>query len=117
TTAARLEEALAQLKEAQDRMVQQERLHALGRMASGIAHDFNNALAPILGFSELLLLRSETLTDPEKIRSYAQMIHTSARDSAAVVARLREFYRYREDTEVFSPVSLDHLVQQVISLT
>ncbi|HEY2341871.1 MAG TPA: response regulator, partial [Chthoniobacteraceae bacterium] len=54
-TAARLEDALFQLQQAQQRMVQQERLRALGQMASGIAHDFNNALAPILGYSDLLL--------------------------------------------------------------
>jgi len=28
------------LKAAQDRAIQQERLHALGQMASGVAHDF-----------------------------------------------------------------------------
>ena len=52
-----LAEALGQLKTTQEHIIQRERLHALGRMASGIAHDFNNALAPILGFSELLLLQ------------------------------------------------------------
>src|SRR5206468_669649 len=48
-----LDEALQQLRTAQAQLVQQERLRALGQMASGIAHDFNNALAPILGFSDL----------------------------------------------------------------
>ena len=59
-----LADALEKLRETQQQIIQQERLHALGRMASGIAHDFNNALAPILGFSELLLRRPETLSDP-----------------------------------------------------
>src|SRR5205823_7664002 len=94
-----------------------ERLHALGRMASGIAHDFNNALAPILGFSELLLLHPETLHDEEKTHNYLEMIHSAAQESAKVVGRLREFYRYREETEVFAPVSLNDLINQVISLT
>jgi signal transduction histidine kinase len=112
-----LSEALGKLRETQEHIIQRERLHALGRMASGIAHDFNNALAPILGFSELLLLRPEIHEDRETVRSYLEMIHTAAQDSAKVVARLREFYRYREETEVFAPVSLNDLIQQVISLT
>ena len=113
----RLAEALKELRETQQQIIQQERLHALGRMASGIAHDFNNALAPILGFSELLLIRPEKLEDREKARSYIQMINTAAKDSAAVVGRLREFYRYREQTESLLPVVLNDLVQQVILLT
>jgi signal transduction histidine kinase len=112
-----LSAALEQLRKTQQQIIQRERLHALGRMASGIAHDFNNALAPILGFSELLLIRPENLNDHEKVKSYLEMIHTSAKDSAKVVSRLREFYRYREEAETFTAVAVNKLVQQVISLT
>src|SRR5271166_2901194 len=91
-----LADALEKLRETQEHVIQRERLHALGRMASGIAHDFNNAHAPILGFSELLLRRPETLRNEERARGYVEMIHTAAEDSAKIVARLREFYRYRE---------------------
>jgi signal transduction histidine kinase len=112
-----LADALEKLRETQEHVIQRERLHALGRMASGIAHDFNNALAPILGFSELLLRRPESLRDYERARGYVEMIHTAAEDSAKIVARLREFYRYREENDLFTPVSLNDLIQQVISLT
>ena len=50
----RVEHALEELRNAQQQVVQQERLRALGTMASGVAHDFNNALAGILGFTELI---------------------------------------------------------------
>jgi signal transduction histidine kinase len=109
--------ALGQLQAAQREIIQRERMHALGRMANGIAHDFNNALAPILGFSELLLMKPETLLDSKKVRNYVEMIYTAAKDSAKVVSRLREFYRYRDDAEVFTPVVVNDLVLQVISLT
>jgi signal transduction histidine kinase len=112
-----LAEALEKLRETQDHVIQRERLHALGRMASGIAHDFNNALAPILGFSELLLRKPEYLENTDKARGYIEMIHTAAEDSSKIVARLREFYRYREENDVFTPVLLNDLIQQVISLT
>jgi hypothetical protein len=43
-----LEKALNELKATQQQVIQQERLSAIGQMASGIAHDFNNTLTPIL---------------------------------------------------------------------
>ena len=113
----RLEHALDELKAAQQHVIQQERLGALGTMASGIAHDFNNALAAILGFSELLCQRPETLADKEKTLRYLQMMNTAAQDAGNVVNRLREFYRHREDGEVFTPVNLNQVVQQAISFT
>ena len=109
--------ALARLKTTQEEIIQRERMHALGRMANGIAHDFNNALAPILGFSELLLMKPETLNDEMRTRGYLEMIHNAAKDSAAIVARLREFYRYRDEAEIFMPVVINDLVLQVISFT
>ena len=50
-----LQVAYEQLRETQQTVVQQERLRALGQMASGIAHDINNSLTPIIGYSDFLL--------------------------------------------------------------
>jgi nitrogen fixation negative regulator NifL len=112
-----LERALEELRAAHDQVVQQERLRALGTMASGIAHDFNNALAAILGFAELLCNRPDNLADTKKTLRYLQMINTAAQDAGVVVNRLREFYRQREEGEVFAPVDLNELIEQAVSLT
>ena len=114
---SQLEAAYAELKQTQQNIIQQERLRALGEMASGIAHDFNNALTPILGFSELLLKRSEGLDDRDTVERYLRMMNMAAQDAATVVSRLREFYRKREEGENFAPASLHDLVGQAISLT
>jgi signal transduction histidine kinase len=114
---AQLESALDQLRETQEHVIQRERLHALGRMASGIAHDFNNALSPILGFSELLLKRDDLLAAPESVKHYVSMIREAAQESARIVSRLREFYRYRNETEVFGPIMIDDLARDVVLLT
>ena len=113
----RLEEALAELQATQQQVLQQERLRALGQMASGIAHDFNNALSPLLGFSELLLDRPEFLDNKEKVMRYLEAINTAAKDAAAVVRRLREFYRLRGQEEAFAPVNLNQVVEQAVMLT
>lgn len=51
-----LAEANSQLAEAQDRLLQQESLARLGRMAGGAAHEMNNPLAVIAGRSQLLTM-------------------------------------------------------------
>ncbi|HEY2341873.1 MAG TPA: ATP-binding protein [Chthoniobacteraceae bacterium] len=112
-----LEKAVSDLRATQQQVVQQERLRALGQMASGIAHDFNNALMPIIGFSELLLARPEILGDGKKAGKYLDIIHTGAKDAANIVGRLREFYRANEQSDVFGAVDLNHLVEQVVTLT
>jgi len=113
----RLEHSLAELRRTQEKIVEQERLQALGRMAGGVAHDFNNALSKILGFTELLLTSSEKLHDTETVREHLRMISTVSRDAARVVRRLHEFYRPRRDTELFKAINLNDIVEQTISLT
>ena len=111
-----LEAALERLKAAQSQMVKQERLRALGMMASGIAHDFNNALTLILGHAELIaphLRRSES----ERESGYLEQLMVAARDATHVVRRLREFYRPAENREEFEPLSIGDLVAQVVELT
>ncbi|MCC7492079.1 MAG: response regulator [Fimbriimonadaceae bacterium] len=112
----RLEGALADLHETQQQVIQQERLRALGTMASGIAHDFNNALAPILGFSEVLLAHPEARAEDDKLCRYLTMISTCAQDAAGVVSRLREFYRHRGEEEELQPVDVIEVVGQAAEL-
>ena len=114
---AELEKALADLKATQQQVIQQERLRALGQMASGNAHDFNNALMPVMGFAELLLVSPDALDDKKRARGYLEIIGTAAKDAASIVARLREFYRTNENSDVFAPVDLKRLAEQSIALT
>ncbi len=113
----RLQQALEDLRSAQDQVIQQERLRALGSMASGIAHDFNNSLLGILGLTELLLQRPENLEDKAKARRYLEMIDTTAKDAGKIVDRLREFYRFRDRGESTEAVNLNRVIDEAISLT
>lgn len=49
-----LSEALENLKNAQTKVIQSEKLKSLGEMAGGIAHEINNPLAIVKGYSEVL---------------------------------------------------------------
>ena len=112
-----LERTLRELKATQQQVIQQERLSAIGQMASGIAHDFNNTLMPILGFADVLLENPFLLDDKNETRRCLEMLRTSAKDAANVVARLREFYRPVESDEQFPIVDLARIVEQAVSLT
>jgi signal transduction histidine kinase/HAMP domain-containing protein len=112
-----LKEALTELAAMQKHIVQQERLRALGQMASGVAHDFNNALSPILGFSSILLEDPDQLGNRDKVMKYLQIINTAGKDAANVVSRLREFYRSRNQEETFRPFDLNKLIEQAINFT
>ncbi len=112
-----LEKALRELKATQAQVIQQERLLALGQMASGIAHDFNNALTPVLGFSDLLLEKPGLLEDRAQTTKFLKLLRTSARDAANVVRRLREFYRPLDKNQELPIVDLATIVAQAVSLT
>jgi signal transduction histidine kinase/NO-binding membrane sensor protein with MHYT domain/ActR/RegA family two-component response regulator len=110
-----LQQAYDDLRQTQQTVMQQERLRALGQMASGIAHDINNALSPVALYTESLLEREPHLS--ERGRGYLVTIARAIDDVAATVARMREFYRQREPQLQPTPVQLNRLLQQVVDLT
>jgi CheY-like chemotaxis protein len=113
-----LERALAGLKGAQEHQVQVERLRALSEMSNGIALDFNNQLTVLIGYTDLLLLNNaQMLSNRPMAVHYLKNISAAARDSAALVARLREFHRPRGTEEIFLPLNLAKLVQETAALT
>lgn len=113
---AELRGALTKVRQAQDHLVRQERLNALGQMASGIAHDFNNVLMPIVAMSELLLETKGPAWSLEDSRVMLETIHSAADDARQIVRRLREFYRPDRESDK-SEVALGDLARQAIALT
>jgi signal transduction histidine kinase/CheY-like chemotaxis protein len=110
-----LQTAYEDLRQTQQAVIRQERLRALGQMASGIAHDINNAISPITLYTESLLEKEPNLS--VQARSYLQTIHQAIGDVAQTVARMSSFYRDREPQSQLTPVQLNLLVQQVVDLT
>lgn len=110
-----LQQAYDDLRQSQQVVVQQERLRALGQMASGIAHDINNAISPVSLYTESLLERETQLS--ERGRGHLMTIARAVDDVATTVARMREFYRQREPRLALEAVKMNVVVQQVIDLT
>ncbi len=109
-----LQRAYDDLRQTQQAVLQQERLLALGTMASGIAHDINNAISPIMLYTDMLLEDREV---PSRAHKPLQVIQRAVEQVAHTVARMREFYRMREPQQRLTPVDLNQLVTDVLDLT
>lgn len=110
-----LQRAYEDLRQTQQAVMQQERLRALGEMASGIAHDINNSLSPVMLYTGLLL-EQETGLSPSS-REHLETIQRAVTDVAETIGRLKEFYRQRELQLTLAPVQLNQMAQQVMDLT
>ena len=107
-----LKQAYAKLREAQEQLIQSEKLRALGEMAGGVAHDFNNLLGAILGRAQLLLLS----TQEKETKKGLSVIEKAALDGAETVRRIQEFTRLRTD-ENFKMLDLNEILKESIEIT
>ncbi len=110
-----VQEAYDELRRTQATVVQQERLRALGQMASGVAHDINNALSPIVAYTDLMLHVTPDLRN-DSTRRHLQIIHQCSIDIAQTVKRMREFYR-RSETDKLSKVNVNQIIDETIEMT
>ena len=84
----------------QVQLQQAAKMEAVGRLAGGVAHDFNNLLNVIIGYSELMLIRSNT---PEFLEKSAKEIRKAADRAAGLTRQLLAFSRQ----QVLEPRVLD----------
>lgn len=86
----RIADRTKELKAAQDRLVQSEKLASIGQLASGVAHEINNPIGVILSFAQVLV-RKVPPEDPfyKPLRS----IEREALRCKAIVHNLLDFAR------------------------
>ena len=87
---SRVEARTAELKGAEEKPVQAQKMEVVGRLAGGIAHDFNNLLTPITGYS---VLGVDELTPDHPVQGYLQQVLRSAERGAELVRQLLGFAR------------------------
>jgi hypothetical protein len=110
-----LQQAYENLKLTQQAVLEQERLRALGQMASGIAHDINNAISPVAVYVESLLTYESGFSD--RARKQLQIIQRAVDDVARTVARMGEFYRRKPAAQELAPVRVERVLREVLDLT
>jgi PAS domain S-box-containing protein len=107
-----LRAAAKDLEASQQRIIQTERLRALGELAGGVAHDFNNTLSVILGRAQLLLDQAK---DPRD-RRQLEVIQQAALDGGRTVRRIQEFAGLAP-ARPFQPVDLNQVLEEVVEIS
>jgi signal transduction histidine kinase/ActR/RegA family two-component response regulator len=92
TLEARVAEAIAERKQAEEALRQSQKMEAVGQLTGGIAHDFNNLLTGIIGSLDLLQVRLRQGRTAE-IDRYVAAAQGASKRAAALTHRLLAFSR------------------------
>ena len=104
----RMDAMQSERRKLQDKLIQAEKIVALGTMATGVAHDFNNLMAAVVGNVNILL---RGLPPDSKLRENALQIHETAQQAVKLTNRVALYAGHaRVD---FSEVDLSAVVREI----
>lgn len=114
-------ERTQQLEEAQQQLVQSEKMGAIGQLAAGVAHELNNPLGGILGYAQFTLEKLQK-TQPEKTTAkeiesyirYVRDIEVQARRCKTIVQNLLRFSRSSKSVD-FDDVDINKAIEETIT--
>ncbi len=107
-------------KEYEHKLMQADRMAAIGFLAAGIAHEINNPLTSIAGFSEGLIKRLKKISrHPDdallkSFREYLDIIHHEAYRCKDIIRNLQEFSRDSGDD--YEIIAINDIITNTMSL-
>ncbi len=115
---AKVEERTEQLKIAQQKLIQSDRLASLGQLSASVAHEINNPVAGVLNLSMLMqrILRDDGVP-PARVadfRKYLGQVITETTRVGRIVSDLLSFSRRSKPQR--SPADLNKIVRTTVSL-
>jgi signal transduction histidine kinase len=100
-----LEEALAQLRQSEERVLLTERLASIGKFASALGHEINNPLAYVQTGLDMI---RQGVSDPAELKTILDDCDAGLRHMRQLSADLGSVARYRVDTA--TPFDLNEVV-------
>lgn len=105
----RVEERTLELKEAQEKLLRQERLAVLGQLAGSVSHELRNPLGVIS--NSVYILLSLLKDADQKTKDYIQMINEETRRSEKIITDMLDFSKVRTpDARAFRVDEIIHSV-------
>ncbi|MHB1294698.1 MAG: PAS domain-containing sensor histidine kinase [Anaerolineae bacterium] len=104
---------ISEQKQAQQALIQAEKLAVTGRLASSLVHEINNPLQAVIG---CLGLAEECLTDGGDVARYLQVAREQLHRTARIVSELHEL-RPRTTPDEHSPSDVNRLLERVLTLS
>ncbi len=93
------------------KLLQDQKIKAIGTLAGGIAHDFNNILQPIIGFTEMSI---HDLPDGHPVQENLRDILQGSKRAAALVRQILSFSN-QGDTE-YKPLAVNTIILETLKL-
>ncbi len=90
---------------------QQQKLEAIGTLASGVAHEINNPITGIMNYAQLI---ADTAASGSQAGEYAQEIIQETERVTTIVRNLLQFAR--QEKQAHSPARIQDIVEQTLSL-
>ncbi len=110
-----------ELEDAQQQLVQTEKLAGIGQLAAGVAHELNNPLGGILGYAQFTLEKMEKKDvtslnekDYKSFKRYIKDIETQSRRCKAIVQNLLRFSRSSNKIE-FQDSDINQIIQETLT--
>jgi len=98
-----VEERTRELRDAQEKLIRQERLAALGQLAGTIAHELRNPLGVISNaVTYLKMIQPEA---DQKVQEYLEIIRSETHTSEKIIAELLDFTRMKSAERSYISVS------------
>ncbi len=110
-----LENAVDEVRSTQDRLVQSEKLAALGEMAAKIAHEIKNPLTVIGGFAARMARKEKSgERDPQTVARYAAIIRKEVQRLERTIQQT--LYFSREVMPAFRLVDVNEDIREVLGM-
>jgi signal transduction histidine kinase len=97
-----LNAAMTQLREAQEALVQKERLAMLGQLSSGVGHELRNPLGVMM--NAVYYLKMVLKDSPESVRDYLDIIQRQVTLSEKIISDLLDFARSKKPQRKPTPL-------------